>query len=247
MNLHYHENINNKDNLLITIGDSWTAGHGVYTDEQYKQYTNNGGHLTGLRLDLQQESFSGSYPSQLASLLNYDLINLGIAGCSNSASAKRLLNHFDNNYKNKYKKVIVIWMLTDPNRISFYSDNCIKSWSYDHAPISNAYFKDVWKGFSDGWLETAFYLKTVYNFCQVNGYLFFYGTGWTVIENKVHTVNINIDQCNLNNMLLIDKFETMLQENNTNKDLFSPICQHPNKKGYKLIAEKIFSVIKEQI
>jgi len=245
MDLHYYENINNKDNLLIAIGDSWTAGFGVYTDEQIEQWTNNGGHLTLSQSYLQQESMFGSYPNQLASLLNYDLINLGIAGCSNSASAKRLLNHFDNNYKNKYKKVIVIWLLTDPNRISFYSDNCIKSWSHDQAPISKAYFKDVWKNNNDGFLETAFYLKAIYNFCQANDYLFFYGTGFTVI----HDLNslVNIDQCNLNNMLIIDNFQRMLWENDTNKDLYSPICLHPNKKGYKLIAEKIFSVIKGQI
>ena len=245
MDLHYDEKINGNDNLLIAIGDSWTAGFGVYTDEQINLWTKNGRRWLPQLLQLERESMALSYPSQLANLLNCDFINIGMGGCSNSAAAKRLLNHFDNNYKNKYKKVIVIWLLTDPNRISFYSDSCIKSWSLGQGWISKAYFKDVWKSNNDGFLETAFYLKAVYNFCRANGYLFFYGTGFTVI----HDLNllVNIDQCNLNNMLSIENFQRMLSENDINKDLFSPICTHPNEKGYKLIAEKIFTVIKGKI
>jgi len=61
---------------LITFGDSWTAGHGVETEEEYKENSTPPKFIEKLR---EQNSF----PKWLGNLLNISYINLGVCGFGN--------------------------------------------------------------------------------------------------------------------------------------------------------------------
>lgn len=61
---------------LITFGDSWTAGHGVETEKEYKENSAPPKFIEKLR---EQNSF----PKWLGNLLNISYINLGVCGFGN--------------------------------------------------------------------------------------------------------------------------------------------------------------------
>ena len=125
----YYEKINGRKDLLITLGDSWTAGEGCYSDEDLADYNN--GIIT--RDQMYDRGYAsqgpGSWPDTLSTLLNMDLINLGVSGYSNSACAKRLINEHDIDYKPQYDNVYVILLLSESSRISFYSNDEIQCFS----------------------------------------------------------------------------------------------------------------------
>lgn len=235
---HYYSRITGRENLLITIGDSYTAGVGVYTSNQVQDYRDGVKTKNDLFVETVKTCGAGSYPAYLADLMDYDLINLGIAGGSNSASIKRLINHYDNNYIEQYNNVVVIWLLTDPARISFYSGGHVSSYVGNNDSVRLSYIKDVLKSDLDAELETKFYLQTAFYFCKAREYKFFYGTAFYNISS-INQI-INHPASNLNNMLGIEQFATLVPG-----ECIS-LCGHPDTQGYKLIAERIFSAIKKR-
>lgn len=93
---------------LITFGDSWTAGHGVETEIQFKENANPPKFIEKLR---EQNSF----PRWLGNLLNISYINLGVCGFGNEYIYKsveenlRFINPNDIiiivfSYPHRYKK-----------------------------------------------------------------------------------------------------------------------------------------------
>jgi hypothetical protein len=235
---HYYSCITGRENLLITIGDSYTAGVGVYTSEQVQDYKAGKKTVSDLFAETVRTCGAGSYPAHLAELMDCDLLNLGIGGGSNSASIKRLINHYDYNYIEQYKNVVVVWLLSDPCRISFYSNEQLISYIGNNDLVRLAYIKEVLKSDLDAELETKFYLQTAFYFCKAKEYKFFYGTAFYNISsfNQI----INYPSSNLNNMLGIEQFATLLPN-----ECIS-LCGHPDTHGYKIIAERIYSAIKKR-
>jgi hypothetical protein len=242
--MNYYTDISNKDNLLITIGDSWTEGVGNYIPEDLIKFNEN--QMTGKELySLSAQSrffYKGAWPLYLSKLLDCDLINLGQGGDANSASAKRLISDIDLNTKfsvSKYKKVTVFWLLSDPARFSFYTDQYLKSYNInDTIDFVKLYVQDVYKQDKDGLLETKFFIKAMENYCQVNNYNFVYGSAFTNIGelNKIYN-----SPSNIHNYVSKQCAAGYLSRND--QSVWAH-CGHPNAKGYELIAKEFYNILK---
>ena len=246
----YYEKINGRKDLLITLGDSWTAGEGCYSDEDLADYNN--GIIT--REQMNHRGYAsqgpGSWPDTLSTLLNMDLINLGVSGYSNSACAKRLINEHDIDYKPQYDNVYVILLLSESSRISFYSNDKIKSFSMgsidlDTKSMMFSYISTVRKSHNDSDRETMFFLKSLYYYCVAKGYKFFYGSAFSNITDINRLFNLPTQ--NFHTYIKPTSFCSMLldisKSNKKDSKLFSKICGHPNKFGYEIIAKTMYDIL----
>jgi lysophospholipase L1-like esterase len=90
---------------LITFGDSWTAGHGVETEKEYKENPTPPKFIEKLR---EQNSF----PKWLGNLLNISYINLGVCGFGN----EYIFNSVKENLKFINKDDLIIIVFSYPHR-----------------------------------------------------------------------------------------------------------------------------------
>ena len=230
--------------LLITIGDSWTHGVGSYDPKLLSQYRKK--EITDVELygNSNDTFYETGWPAVLADILECDLINYASGGDSNSACVKRLINEYDEDHKQEYDHVTVIWLLTGNHRFSFYSNNELKSFApvgkYTDS-IFKKYIKDVVKSDDDAYLETAFYLKTMQYYCKAKGYNFIYGSAWEGILPLNEVVDLD---SNLHTFVQgggITSLACILEDGDRSH------CLHPNKQGYKRIAEYLYKVISENM
>ena len=231
-------------NLLIALGDSWTEGVGCYTDEIVSKYKSD--KITkDEAFNLGRQHFNlNSWPTVLSELLNFDVINLGLAGSSNSAMSKLLINEYDINYKDDYENVYVIFLISEPARISFYSDKKIQSWQPSGNPIDpimEIYIKEIMHSNYDIDMESVFALKTINYYCQAKGYKFFYGSAFYNVSSSLNTL-FNLPNQNFHNFM---KEQSMIHIVNTHELKSQLECGHPNQKGYNVIANKMHSIIVE--
>ena len=91
---HYHTEINDRDTLLITMGDSWTWGASLDPALKYKQI----------------------YGAHLKQQLNCDWINIGCQGWSNSFILENLGFLGPHLQESAYKNIIVVINLTENGR-----------------------------------------------------------------------------------------------------------------------------------
>jgi len=231
-------------NLLIALGDSWTEGVGCYTDEIVSKYKSN--KITkDQAFNLGRQYFNlNSWPTILSKLLNFDVINLGRAGASNSAMAKLLINEHDKNYKNNYENVYVIFLISEPARISFYSDKKVQSWQPSGNPVDpimEVYIKNIMHSDYDTNMESIFSLKSINYYCQAKGYKFFYGSAFYNIDSSLNSL-FNLPDQNFHNFM---KEQSMIHIVNTSQLKSQLECGHPNQKGYNVIANKIHNIMVE--
>jgi|TARA_B110000259_G_C13859104_1_gene340078 hypothetical protein len=216
-------------NLLISMGDSWTAGVGCYNGTALDQLSRKEIHIDEL-MPLSLDSFAeGCWPKQLTDNLGWDLINLSIGGCSNSGQAKILFDSIPDDLCKKYDNVFVIWLLSDAYRPSFYVDGKVRSW-HGEEKFTKLCIKYARPRIEDAILDTNFYVKCVDKFCKSNGYHFLFGNAFGIN----HSLN---SSHNMHNYLKNDAFS-----NCVSPEGFS-FCGHPNAHGYSLIAGKIQEVI----
>lgn len=235
--------INNKKTLLVTLGDSWTEGVGCYDPELLQEFLNKKITMNELYDSsvTKEYFFKGSWPWALSEKLDCDLINLGTGGTANSASAKNFVCNWIENclpIVENYEKVTVIWLLSDPTRLSFYSNEKIVSLlRNDNDRLFNYYIRDVHLHPNDSMLETKFLLKSVEAVCQLNGFNFVYGSAFTDINqlNKVYNSNNNI-----HNFAEFNCFNTEVEKQ---KSKYMAHCGHPNEKGYELIADILYTIL----
>jgi hypothetical protein len=95
-----HENISNKDVLLISVGDSWTWGDSLFDIDISTPNYDNPNRVTHI------------YGAKLAKLLNADFVNVGECGGNNYDMLQRLSKLLKYNDK-KYKKIYVVVTLTE--------------------------------------------------------------------------------------------------------------------------------------
>lgn len=259
-------------NLLIALGDSWTHGAGIYphipilgeglipryvieespilTNEERNHYLNV--------FDEREKKFS--WPVVCADILGWDVINLGVRAQSNPGVVK--LQYVENklleNYKDKYDRVVMIFLLTDPTRFGLYNNNgrvqsiTIRGFSYNNDGNSeqlyksspeyikdyNAY-KDIWDLYVNymvpkgSLLETLFSLEYIKYFTKSCGYEFYWGTAFTPYQEIIN--KSNMDYCLHNKRF--DSFRNMIIEKYKQKGISN--CGHANELGYSLIAKYI--------
>lgn len=73
---------------LICFGDSWTAGHGIETDEKYKEVAHAEKFITNLRNQ-------NSWPRWVAQKLNCLYVNCGVCGYGNEYILKEIEQSID--------------------------------------------------------------------------------------------------------------------------------------------------------
>ena len=95
---------------LITFGDSWTAGHGVETEKEYKENPTPPKFIEKLR---EQNSF----PKWLGNLLNISYINLGVCGYGNEYIYKAVKE----NLKFINKEDVIVIVFSYPHRYQKYN------------------------------------------------------------------------------------------------------------------------------
>jgi len=245
--MNYYSEINGKPGLLITLGCSWTSGVGSYDTgclEQFKRGEISHDELYATSY-YNGSFYKGSWPKFLAELLNYDLINLGTSGDSNSASAKRLILECDETQTFKslrgfYKQITVLWLLTETSRFSFYSNRQLTSFNNNHSgKIFMDYINEVYKNEQDGNLETKFYLKSVESYCNSNAFDFIYGSAFVANSalKNLYDSDKNVHQ-------YLDKPAMADYLDFSDSNIVSH-CFHPTLEGYKIIANMLFKTITE--
>jgi len=160
-----------KPKLLITMGCSFTEGVGCYDVskmDELKSYVS----LPYEQFIHQTNNFHKlGWPNRVGKKLGYDkVINLGLAGSSNSGQVKQFSEKYLDKDFSEYE-VLIIWLLTEPSRISFYSGGTI----LDIVPKSNntlynEYVRTIQDITIDTTLEEIFYIKMMEQICENKGY-----------------------------------------------------------------------------
>lgn len=244
-------------NLLITLGDSWTYGVGCYIPELLDQRGNPTIPAEEIYIKSAHRFKEYGWPNLCSKTLEYELINLGSGGAANSALAKMLLDNKQyKDLKKVYNRVVLVFLLSDPIRFSYYNNNILSSYTTRAPTIKeNNLSVHNWDSFTglesfldwyvnnvnvtDASKETAFYLRTVEYFCKYYEYDFYWGTAFTDVEEILPYYD-NHDACLHNKQFSCFRqyiFDTL------NTSAFS-YCHHPNERGYRLIGEFITDKIK---
>lgn len=233
-----------KKKLLITIGDSFTEGVGCYDPVLLEKYIKNEITMEDMYIPSQPRYKQYAWPTYVAKNLNYDLINLATGGMANSAMAKTLIKNQFDNLLEKYQNVIVILMLSDPGRISFYKQGQVSSIIPntdvpDDLELYQHYLKFINLPEVDFVMETAFYVKAIESFCRANQYNFIYGSFVWNIEEMSMFYNTNQ---NIHKYLYKEAPRSLIQLLGKNNNFYA-VCGHPNESGHKLIGNKITKVL----
>ena len=208
-----------KPKLLITLGCSWTSGIGT------------------------SDPYHHMWPRQLGIKLGFDkLINLGIAGGSNSGAIKRF-NEMVNNFPINDYDILVIFLMTEPSRFSFFIDEEVTEYRpnipYPLNPIvsntsfGKAYLEDV-ESLQDFILEQKFYVNVLESMCKTNN-MDLILTSWSNAYPDFYQIHKNKD-------IHLFKVPRILKLHN--KDLMSD-CGHPNDKGQVWVMNVIIKGIKQ--
>jgi hypothetical protein len=255
-----------KPKLLITLGCSLTEGVGCYDysllkgKDDLKRFIEVEGddiinkvHLSNdkkliesmnsfWRANLERFHFYG-WPPLLAKKLKYDkVINLGLGAASTSGNLKSFIEKYNDVDLSKWD-VLILWHLPEPTRFSFYIDYIIKDYFLHHqnSKLGESLFNEMNYPFAAALLEQIYHIKLMENICKANGYNFLWLATSTEVQKdllKLHPTNNALKPIyNLYN------FEILVGPEK-HKEYFSSICKHPNEKGYEIIADRFFNLIK---
>lgn len=234
--------------LLITIGDSWTQGVGCYEPDLREKFQQGQATMQDLFLGSFHRFSLFSWPRYTAQHLNAELKNLAMGGDANSAAAKRLLLNPET--YTKYDDVIVVFLLTDPARFSFFNSvdapELLQSFSPaqpnpDQQKFCEMFLQHCLGGAEDELLEMAFYLRSVEHFCKSQGYKFYYGSAFYKEMEQFHKWYPKTTSCvHPNHSCIADLVEP-------DTTMMSDICHHPNELGYQYIGNFIGEYIKQDL
>jgi hypothetical protein len=228
-----------KKKLLITMGDSVTEGVGCYDYSKISDTSN---------LSLEEERYQTQrfhtygWPNRLGKKLNYDkVINIGWAGSGQSAHVKLLFEKIIGKDFSEYD-VLIVWLLSEPSRFSFYSYGRISQFlpnmagKYGHE-LEVAYIKDIGNIEQDSNLETIFYIKCMEQICENNNFNLqitsWHNHSFNYIK-QLYNSKYYMKSTNNNPICSIMKGEYK-----------SKICEHPNEKGYEIISQNMFNSIQK--
>jgi len=243
-----------KPKVLITLGCSFTEGHGCYI-EPFPYYINisdkeryyieeENRNILEKNYEQQLENFrKHSWSYFLGKNLGFDrVINLGLCGSSNDAHLKIFFDYLENN-KLGYSDVLIIWYMTEPSRFSFYINGKVKSYmptTKEVTGIEKEYLKEIGNIDSDPILEQKFYIKAMESFCKLNNF--------DLILTSINPTYKLLHKIYQTNSYL-EPYPFHLQPPRTSIDSetleYYSFCSHPNQKGYMWIADKMAKGIKK--
>ena len=259
-----------KKKLLITMGCSHTEGYGCWDETTFpnemkdaikqsdslpffSRDTNLVYHTDEL-LDSNKDNFHNKgWPMQLGKILKVDkVVNISLGGSANSGIVKTF---FDNNIQNNpYQDydVLLVWLMTEPFRISYYIGGRVRNYMTTDAEIFNSYFSKISSYSSDSTkhshgslsypakdvlLENIFYLKILETVCE---------------KNNWRLVSLHFDDFLSAEFLQLYKSKNYYINTILNKDskstesdygVWSKICGHMTEKGHGLFAEGLLDLI----
>lgn len=229
-----------KKNLLVTLGCSFTEGVGCYDME------NNPTDKVFWEMDAAEaaphiEHFHKyGWPNLVGGQLGFDnVLNLGFGGSANSEHVKKFVQRVVGRYEEF--NIYVIWLMTDPIRISFYDGNSITSANPNGTHYQNL-FKGYIKDINDVELgcinEQVFYIKTMEQICQNNGYKLIWES-WHYEKNRLLPVYNSVYN-------LFDGPSIFERANisDTDNPEIGAHDKHLNKYGYQVLANKFVEDIK---
>ena len=237
-----------KKKLLITLGCSLTEGVGCYDPITIpKDMTNIYVHKNASEVyNMNRDRFHKfSWPSILQKKLKYDLLlNLGVGASSTSGNLKVWFEkYYDKNFAEEFD-VLVIWLLPEPNRFSFYRDSTLKNiipykrlYAFNNIEynLGREYINFLNDAEMDPLLEQIFYLKIFEQHCDFKNYNFLFATQQNY-RNKFFEI--------LHKSKSMMTFEDNLLPNfDFNPEMKSLVCDHPNEIGYQYVCDRIFDWI----
>lgn len=234
-----------KKKLLVAMGDSFTEGVGCY---DYSKMSNPNVDITELPLEegeYQSLRFhTYGWPNRLGKKLNYDkVINLGWGGSGQSAHVKLLFEKIIEKDLSDYD-VLVVWLISEPSRFSFYSYGRISQFlpnmydKFGHG-MESAYIQDIGDLYNDSILETIFYIKCVEQICQNNGFdLQISGWHHGTLQRIFNIYPSKYEMKPYESPYIAKTFDD-------DSGMTSKVCNHPNEKGYEHIAENMYNSIKK--
>lgn len=237
-----------KKKLLITMGCSLTEGVGCYDPKTIPyDMVNRMEHekIEEVYIANKKRFHKYSWPSILQKQLNYDfLINLGFAGSSTSGNLKVWFEkYYNKNFTDEFD-VLVIWLLPDASRFSFYKNCAIRNiipsmssniYNTDSYELGLEYVKFIQDIDLDSILEQIFYLKIFEEYCNLKKYNFLYTPLLSDRNNLFEKIH------NVKNMMNFKK--NILPNFSKYPNMKSLICDHPNELGYEYISNKMYEWI----
>ena len=235
-----------KKKLLIASGCSYTEGEGAYDINHVPDKLKKKGHSKTYDEFLSYFSSNeeyirnywhvNSWPAQLGELLKFDkVINLGHRGSSTSGQFKNFIERFENEYFPEYD-VYFYHYLSEPSRISFYSagiiQNTLTANEYEDGLLSKAYVDYIDDVELDPFLEQLSYCKALNLICKEKNWTYLASQSsreWNEYFNKFDP--------DASWYVPLPYSWTEIGDN------YSILCGHPNEKGYKIIASRMFHVL----
>jgi lysophospholipase L1-like esterase len=210
---------------LLTFGDSWTAGHGVETDDVYKENahpTQGKGFIVNLRR-------FNSWPRYVAEKLDCLFVNNGYCGSGNRDIYDEVKILFDDKMIEKDDVFVIMFSYPHRYRVKKPENDPIKVFKKLEEllqPYRRFYFNSFYPTFKD---EDGFDTTTLpEHFINPNGTM----------------VDILRDYEIANDVSVWEYGSRSVWENEHNLWWGD---YHPNLLGYKLIADEVFKQIKDKL
>jgi len=250
-----------KKKLLFTLGCSFTEGDGAYPEEPFFELLGipldcserMKWHGTSLQNRLRNENaphfHKNGWPPRLVKKLGYDkLINVGKCASSTSYQVKLLFDKYWNFPFHHYETLMIIYC-TDASRFSFYSGGAPMTFMAGNPDrpytLSGRYAKIIQDHNLDTILEQIHHLKCLEVFCKSKGItlkIMNYHEREDEIMKRIYRTDVYMESKKWDPLpFQHDAFYNDKMDNRYH----SPICFHPNKKGYELMAENVYNKIKE--
>lgn len=238
-----------KQKVLIAIGDSWTEGVGSYNPPIPYNLNNplSDSEIVNIIEDNFKKNIDNFHEKSWCNIvgkkLGFDKVfNLGRISASNSENIK-ILNDFLYDYPVNEYEILVIWLMTEPSRFSFYIDGELKSYqpSFSHsASLSHEYLKELKKLKLDTLLEQKFYVQMAESLCESKN-IDLIITSWHETFPLLFELYKSKNYLHSNPKFL--QPPNLLTEDG-NSHFYYSFCSHPNENGYEWIAEQIINGIK---
>jgi hypothetical protein len=238
-----------KQRVLITLGDSWTEGVGCYGIEETNLFVDENKRISLSRrqefVDRYLDNFhKEGWPNRVGKKLGFDkVINLGWGASSNSSDVKSFYNFVRHNDFSD-SEVLVIWMMTDPVRFSFYIDSELKDYMYYSgfsSELSKEYINELKDFDKDPILEQIYYIESLKTLCDLNG-LDLVLTSWSKTFHLLTRLYQSKNYLFGTGFFLKPPYDKS-DDGKTYK--YHSFCLHPNELGYEWVADKIVDGIKE--
>lgn len=230
-----------KKKLLITLGCSYTEGVGCYDYSSMSDLTTYFDLPEDESLYQQERFHELGWPNRVGKKLGYDkVLNLGLGGSSHSTHVKMFVEKILPMDLSNWE-VLVIWMMTEPTRFSFYNDGVNRDYlpsAPNGTSIETAYLKDIKNPLFDSLHEQSFYMKVMEQICGNNDYNLLF-TSWNDSVKYLFKVYKT-------NKFIHIPYEEITPPSEHNTNIYtSRVCSHPNENGYEWMSNKIIEGIKQ--